>query len=475
MLRKAEVVRMCRSALLSHGEPLVIFEKTTSPTLTILDPQCKCLSPGPGMATRLGPAGRASPRRGNDDQLSGGAECVRRLAELAEVPALEHRFFDWPAIESDLGLRLPEDYKLLAESFPAGWFRRFVRVRRPERWPDDRVRLLDEFASGLLESMRELRAAREGLFPYPIFPEPGGVLPWGSIRSPGVAFWLTGPGDPDDWPVVVATEECDYWDRFDGTACEFLIAVTAGRYDASGFTQGATIDERGVVHGPRRVDLASRPVFEPETVPPPVPPGPPPGPAADFWPRQLKNVSWQKLPVNELAAVRALAGPPPRKVEPVDWAGVHARLGFALPADYRAFIDAYGPGSFGDIRIAAPGAPGEMDLFALLERKYTQVRDVPRTEWDPPYYPEPGGALCCAETTGGYTCGWAPVRPDPDQWTVVAIAPSPALNAYELQANLSFTTTLKQHAEQKPGMEGGLLPPPDPSAGPVTFTPYASA
>jgi hypothetical protein len=135
-----------------------------------------------------------------------------------------------------------------------------------------------------------------------------------------------------------------------------------------------------------------------------------------------------RLPVNELAALRELLGPPPPGV-PVDWAAVHARLGVGLPSDYRAFIDIYGPGIFGDIRIAALGAPGEMDLFALLERKYHQVRGLPRGEWDPPYYPEPGGTICCAETTGGYTCGWAPASADPDRWTVVAIAPSPTLNA----------------------------------------------
>jgi hypothetical protein len=64
-------------------------------------------------------------------------------------------------------------------------------------------------------------------------------------------------------------------------------------------------------------------------------------------------------------------------------------------------------------------------------------------------------------------------RPGPP--TVAAIAPSLALNAWSLQVNFSFTTTLKQHAEQKPGMEGGLLPPRDPGAGPVTFTPHASS
>jgi hypothetical protein len=358
---------------------------------------------------------------------------------------------------------LPGDYKLLAESFPSGWFRRFVHLWGPERWPDGRMRFLGEFAAGDLESIRELRAAGEGMFPYPIFPEPGGVLPWGHIRSPGQAFWLTGPGDPDKWPVVVATEMCDYWDRFDGTVCEFLIEVAAGHYDASQFTDGPAV-----------IDLATRPVFEPDPVLPPVLEGPPPGPVADFWPQHLKDVSWERLPVNELVAVRELAGSPPPWVRPVDWEGVHARLGFALPSDYRAFIDTYGPGTFGDIRIAAPGAPGEMDLFALLERKYHQVRSLPRTVRHPPYYPEPGGTVCCGETTGGYTIGWAPVRADPDQWTVAAIAPSLALNAWRLRADISFTTTLKQHAEQKPGMDGGLLPPRDPQAGPVTFTPYAS-
>jgi hypothetical protein len=375
--------------------------------------------------------------------------------------------FDWSAIEGDLGLRLPADYKLLAESFPEGWFREFVRV-----WlPDGRGRWLSEYASGQLKSMREFRAAGGGVFPYPLFPEAGGVLPWGGILSPGAAFWLTGPGDPEDWPVVVATEECEYWDRFDGPVCEFLIEVAAGRYDASGFTEGAPLEDRQ--RGERQIDLASRPVFEPD---PSVPsaPLPLPGPPPDFWLRRLQEASWERLPVNELAAVRELIGPPPLGVKSVDWAGVHGRLGFALPADYREFIDIYGPGTFGDIRIAAPGAPGDMDLFALLERKYNQVRELPRGEWDAPWYPEPGGTIACAETTGGHTCGWAPVRADPDQWTVVAIWPSPALNAYSFVSDASFTTVLRRYAAPRPGREHEILPPHDTSVGPVTFTPYTS-
>lgn len=193
--------------------------------------------------------------------LSDTADCVRRLAAQAGVRAAESRDFDWAAVERDLGSALPADYKQLADSFPDGYFRRFVHLRRPVRWRDGRVRLLSEFGSAQLESMREYRDTGEVVFPYPLFPEPGGILPWAGISSPGVAFWLTGPGEPDDWRVVVATEECDYWDRFDGTACDFLIAVAAARYDARGFMTAA-FDEEDLRKPRRPLELSEQPVFE---------------------------------------------------------------------------------------------------------------------------------------------------------------------------------------------------------------------
>jgi hypothetical protein len=155
---------------------------------------------------------------------------VRRLAAVAGLAPHEERSFDWRAIEEALGLRLPADYKVLAESFPLGWFRMFAKVEVPA----GRQRLLGDYAVMQLDHLRQVRATGESSFPFPVFPEPGGVLPWGSIGSPGLAFWLTEADDPDGWPVIAAGSH-DYWDRFDGPACEFLAEVAAGRYDASGF------------------------------------------------------------------------------------------------------------------------------------------------------------------------------------------------------------------------------------------------
>jgi hypothetical protein len=254
-----------------------------------------------------------------------------------------------------------------------------------------------------------------------------------------------------------------------------LTQVAAARFDASAFTAGPV---SGVVYasGEQEVTeppviLASRPVFEPDSTPPEVP-ARSAVPPADYWLTRLRQLG-DVLPVNEMGALRGLIGPPPVPVQAVDWAAVHQRLGFRLPADYREFIDAYGPGMFGDIRIMAPG---EMDLFDLLARKYQQVQTVAVRMADiaPPIYPEPGGTIFWGETAGGWSCGWAPAGPDPDEWTVTAIMPTPDLRGYSLRAGVSFSSMLKEHARPGPDTVE-LLPPTYPAIGSVTFTPYRQA
>lgn len=410
--------------------------------------------------------------------MSHAADCVNRLSDLAGISVGRKAENDWQAIEGAIGLQLPEDYKLLVDLLPDGWFRAFVRVLRPGKSSDGLIEFLDSDTSNRLEDMRQRRADEQGVFPYPIYPEPGGLLPWGSAIRGALFFWLTGPADPGDWPVITASAEWDYWDRFDGMVCEFLVQVAAGRYDASGFADGPitqVTDAAGAYHlAGRAVDLATRmPVFRPIVKRQPA--RPTSGPRADFWLRRLLELGADRLPVNEFAALRQLIGPDPSGVRQVDWAEVQAQLGYGLPSDYRAFVDTYGPGTFGDLLIAAPGAGGKADLFALLEGKSAQVRGLARHEWDTPIYPEPGGVISWGETTGGYTCGWAPTSTDPDQWSVVVIAPGAALNSYTFRPGLSFSALLKEHkehAEQHPGLDLGIIPPRDPSAAQVRFTPY---
>lgn len=183
-------------------------------------------------------------------------EYVRQLAEIAEISVLENRVYDWKALEESLGTGLPADYKLILERIPSGWFRLFARVWYPKNGL--------EFAGGRahshIENLRDLKergVVKDSEFPFEAFPEPGGVLPFGGLRSPGQIYWLTGSVDPDEWPLILADDGYDHWERFDGSLGEFLTEVAAGRFDALGFRDAYKWN------GQDRIDISSRPIFTP--------------------------------------------------------------------------------------------------------------------------------------------------------------------------------------------------------------------
>jgi hypothetical protein len=104
------------------------------------------------------------------------------------------------------------------------------------RWRDG---LPDDDESWEMAFTEQLRA-EEGLeaapepepsFPYPLWPEPGGIFPWAE-GSREAFFWLRSVPEPASWPVVWWHGDDLEWERFDGTATEFLIALVTGQIEA---------------------------------------------------------------------------------------------------------------------------------------------------------------------------------------------------------------------------------------------------
>lgn len=179
---------------------------------------------------------------------------VRRLAEVTGASLDANRVYDWEAMEASLGVSLPEDYKIMAESFPGGWFRMFAEVMPPH----SSTMLLGPHSRGVSDALRNLKngnyAGSE--FPFSAFPDPGGLLMCGDLRCLGYIFWRVISGDPAEWTIILADEEFVYWEEFNGSLSEFLLEVASGRFDASGF-----IDEFKW-EGQSHVDIPSRPIFE---------------------------------------------------------------------------------------------------------------------------------------------------------------------------------------------------------------------
>ncbi|NUS14731.1 MAG: hypothetical protein HOY69_25595 [Streptomyces sp.] len=129
-----------------------------------------------------------------------------------------------------------------------------------------------------------------------------------------------------------------------------------------------------------------------------------------------------------------VAGVPPAAGEALPWEPAMRRVGVALPADYRGFVDGFGPGELyarlavaapGPLRDGPPGSDGAAALRAFLDDA-TRTCDVMRGLRDKypdafPYafHPEPGGLLPWGGGIGGEVCFWRPEGDGPDGWTVV--------------------------------------------------------
>lgn len=138
---------------------------------------------------------------------------------------------EWSDVERELRTPLPADYKELLNRFPGGLFRRIV-VRSPvvteQGWIEYK-RDLDELL-GILgdEDLEYLDDVDYGLFP-----EPGGLLPWGTDGQGGTFCWITSSADPDTWKIAYHDQGADEWREHSGPTTRLLYEIVANTGEAN--------------------------------------------------------------------------------------------------------------------------------------------------------------------------------------------------------------------------------------------------
>jgi hypothetical protein len=84
---------------------------------------------------------------------------------------------------------------------------------------------------------REIESQSSGTVPFPLFPDPGGALPWARSDNGDVVYWLTRGDDPDRWPVAVWFARSGRREAsvVEGGAAAFLSGWIGGGIQVDGF------------------------------------------------------------------------------------------------------------------------------------------------------------------------------------------------------------------------------------------------
>jgi SUKH superfamily protein len=136
---------------------------------------------------------------------------------------------DWAAVEETLGLRLPADYKALVARYGSG---EFAEVGLLTPFAAEPINLIAR-AMDLLPTFGPFREAWPEDYPHLLYPEPGGLLEWGNHGAGHQLCWQTG-GDPDAWPIVLVSEDCETF-RYDLGLAELLFAYLSGGLEVESF------------------------------------------------------------------------------------------------------------------------------------------------------------------------------------------------------------------------------------------------
>lgn len=126
----------------------------------------------------------------------------------------------WEPVETELGTVLPQDYKDFVRLYGNGYFMQFLgicvpRSRNPNMRLESQVRVIcDTFLN-------------DDEVPYPLWPNPGGLLPFGGTDNGDYLFWLP-RGAPADWGVVVWDRGFWGFETFDCDLTDFLAGLATG-------------------------------------------------------------------------------------------------------------------------------------------------------------------------------------------------------------------------------------------------------
>jgi hypothetical protein len=121
-----------------------------------------------------------------------------------------------------LGFELPEDYKRFITTYGTGNIDNFLWVLNPFSG-NDHMNLITQ-ARVQIDAQRQFAELSGTINPYPLYPEPNALFPWGITDNGDVLYWLR-KGAPANWLVVVSDSRASRWRDFPLSTIGFLVGI----------------------------------------------------------------------------------------------------------------------------------------------------------------------------------------------------------------------------------------------------------
>lgn len=152
-------------------------------------------------------------------------DVLPRPAQAVEVVSIG----EWETYNLITGIDLPDDYKSYLNIYGTGIIGGVITPYNPfcrrSSWKP---------AQTCYTWMREALAIKQlqhdfgrDIFPYPVYPEEGGLLPWGGTDNGDQLFWLT-QGHPNNWTVVINESRSRNFQSFNYSMTGFIYAWIKG-------------------------------------------------------------------------------------------------------------------------------------------------------------------------------------------------------------------------------------------------------
>jgi hypothetical protein len=158
---------------------------------------------------------------------------IDSLLNVLKVPGngrVAHTSDEWSRVENELGTKLPGDYKQFINRFGTCRLCDFIWVFDP--FSKNQHLNLHTQVQRILEGMQVLQQKFEEERQYPLYPQRGGLLPWGTTDNGDNLFWLTS-GSPEEWAIILNESRSPFYEQYTGDMSHFLLLAVTGQLTSS--------------------------------------------------------------------------------------------------------------------------------------------------------------------------------------------------------------------------------------------------